>query len=81
MYTGIAEFCYFFCWFCSLRPIECGLSLVCGCDNQGPVVQRNSVTILSLNQLDLTEGFNAKLVTKFPLPITQKMDCDRHIDA
>jgi hypothetical protein len=28
---------------------------------QGPVVQRNFVTILALNQLDLTEGFNAKI--------------------
>jgi hypothetical protein len=27
----------------------------------GPVVQRDFVTILALNQLDLTEGFNAKI--------------------
>jgi hypothetical protein len=30
----------------------------------GPVVQRNLVTILVLNQLDLTEGFNAKLYSE-----------------
>jgi hypothetical protein len=28
---------------------------------QDPVVQRNFVTILALNQLDLTERFNAKI--------------------
>jgi hypothetical protein len=33
----------------------------------GWVVQNSVSTILALNQLDLTEGFNAKLVTKFLL--------------
>jgi hypothetical protein len=33
--------------------------LACHCP--GPGVQRNVVTILVLNQLDLTEGFNAKI--------------------
>jgi hypothetical protein len=34
---------------------------------QGWVVQNSVSTILALNQLDLTEGFNAKLVTRFLL--------------
>jgi hypothetical protein len=36
-------------------------------NNQGWVVQNNVGTIVVISQLDITEGFNAKLVTKFLL--------------